>query len=175
MILHFDFSIMRCDNKVHHLLKSYNLVAILPLAIVHTMGNLFTNMNLGKVVVSFTHTFKAMKPFFLILLSAMFLGEKSMDNITLFSVRTIMSQVYPHLPASCCPLPFVKPFSCAEIKKATGGFNGIITAHSDGSAYKALFQGSLVVVVKELRIFNEVKDAFNEEVQLLMRLHHQLL
>ncbi|KAL5714181.1 holo-[acyl-carrier-protein] synthase [Ranunculus cassubicifolius] len=51
------------------------LVAILPLAIVHTMGNLFTNMSLGKVVVSFTHTIKAMEPFFSVLLSAMFLGE----------------------------------------------------------------------------------------------------
>jgi solute carrier family 35 protein E1 len=51
------------------------LIAILPLAIVHTMGNLFTNMSLGKVAVSFTHTIKAMEPFFSVLLSAMFLGE----------------------------------------------------------------------------------------------------
>ncbi|KAJ1268294.1 hypothetical protein BS78_07G124000 [Paspalum vaginatum] len=51
------------------------LVAILPLAIVHTMGNLFTNMSLGKVAVSFTHTIKAMEPFFSVLLSAVFLGE----------------------------------------------------------------------------------------------------
>ncbi|KAF6155309.1 hypothetical protein GIB67_019835 [Kingdonia uniflora] len=72
-------------------ITSAQLVEIFPLAIVHTMGNLFTNMSLGKVVVSFTHTIKAMKPFFLILLSAMFLGEKSMDNITLFSVIAIMS------------------------------------------------------------------------------------
>lgn len=51
------------------------LVAILPLAMVHTLGNLFTNMSLGKVAVSFTHTIKAMEPFFSVLLSAMFLGE----------------------------------------------------------------------------------------------------
>ncbi|CAN6195465.1 unnamed protein product [Urochloa humidicola] len=51
------------------------LLAILPLAIVHTMGNLFTNMSLGKVAVSFTHTIKAMEPFFSVLLSAVFLGE----------------------------------------------------------------------------------------------------
>ncbi|OVA20741.1 Drug/metabolite transporter [Macleaya cordata] len=51
------------------------LVAILPLAVVHTMGNLFTNMSLGKVAVSFTHTIKAMEPFFSVLLSSMFLGE----------------------------------------------------------------------------------------------------
>ncbi|EOA16960.1 hypothetical protein CARUB_v10005189mg [Capsella rubella] len=51
------------------------LAAILPLAVVHTLGNLFTNMSLGKVSVSFTHTIKAMEPFFSVLLSAMFLGE----------------------------------------------------------------------------------------------------
>eukprot|EP00252_Welwitschia_mirabilis_P017922 TRINITY_DN3998_c0_g1_i1.p1 TRINITY_DN3998_c0_g1~~TRINITY_DN3998_c0_g1_i1.p1 ORF type:complete len:418 (-),score=56.41 TRINITY_DN3998_c0_g1_i1:475-1728(-) len=51
------------------------LLAILPLACVHTLGNLFTNMSLGKVAVSFTHTIKAMEPFFSVLLSALFLGE----------------------------------------------------------------------------------------------------
>ncbi|KAL8097946.1 phosphoenolpyruvate/phosphate translocator 1, chloroplastic-like [Apium graveolens] len=51
------------------------LLAILPLAAVHTLGNLFTNMSLGKVSVSFTHTIKAMEPFFSVVLSAMFLGE----------------------------------------------------------------------------------------------------
>ncbi|KAK1322598.1 hypothetical protein QJS10_CPA03g00365 [Acorus calamus] len=56
-------------------ISSSQLVAILPLAIVHTLGNLFTNMSLGKVAVSFTHTIKAMEPFFSVVLSAMFLGE----------------------------------------------------------------------------------------------------
>ncbi|XP_010251200.1 PREDICTED: phosphoenolpyruvate/phosphate translocator 1, chloroplastic-like [Nelumbo nucifera] len=51
------------------------LLAILPLAMVHTLGNLFTNMSLGKVAVSFTHTIKAMEPFFSVVLSALFLGE----------------------------------------------------------------------------------------------------
>ncbi|KAI9085769.1 hypothetical protein K1719_032183 [Acacia pycnantha] len=51
------------------------LAAILPLAMVHTLGNLFTNLSLGKVAVSFTHTIKAMEPFFLVVLSAIFLGE----------------------------------------------------------------------------------------------------
>ncbi|KHG29603.1 Phosphoenolpyruvate/phosphate translocator 1, chloroplastic -like protein [Gossypium arboreum] len=117
------------------------LAAILPLAVVHTLGNLFTNMSLGKVAVSFTHTIKAMEPFFSVVLSAMFLGEvgcasrcdyalvldnnttsdpprtrvlapkiyfvpmttlfmcntflilESMDNITLFSIITIMSLI----------------------------------------------------------------------------------
>ncbi|XP_022735620.1 triose phosphate/phosphate translocator, non-green plastid, chloroplastic-like [Durio zibethinus] len=51
------------------------LAVILPLAVVHTLGNLFTNMSLGKVAISFTHTIKAMEPFFSVVLSAMFLGE----------------------------------------------------------------------------------------------------
>ncbi|XP_065875549.1 triose phosphate/phosphate translocator, non-green plastid, chloroplastic-like [Euphorbia lathyris] len=51
------------------------LAAILPLAVVHVLGNLFTNMSLGKVAVSFTHTIKAMEPLFSVVLSAMFLGE----------------------------------------------------------------------------------------------------
>uniref|UniRef100_A0A164VZ33 Sugar phosphate transporter domain-containing protein n=1 Tax=Daucus carota subsp. sativus TaxID=79200 RepID=A0A164VZ33_DAUCS len=88
------------------------LLAILPLAAVHTLGNLFTNMSLGKVSVSFTHTIKAMEPFFSVVLAGfwsamasnltnqsrnvlskkfMVKKEESLDNITLFSIITIMS------------------------------------------------------------------------------------
>ncbi|KAK4781875.1 hypothetical protein SAY86_015977 [Trapa natans] len=52
------------------------LAAILPLAIAHTMGNLLTNISLGKVAVSFTHTIKAMEPFFTVVLASLFIGEK---------------------------------------------------------------------------------------------------
>jgi len=41
-----------------------NLKMVLPLAMIHTLGNLLTNISLGKVAVSFTHTIKAMEPFF---------------------------------------------------------------------------------------------------------------
>jgi len=51
-------------------------LAILPLAVVHTLGNSFTNVSLGAVAVSFTHTIKAMEPFFSVLLSSLFLGER---------------------------------------------------------------------------------------------------
>ncbi|XP_038889392.1 phosphoenolpyruvate/phosphate translocator 2, chloroplastic-like [Benincasa hispida] len=50
--------------------------AILPLAVAHTMGNILTNVSLGRVAVSFTHTIKAMEPFFTVLLSALFLAER---------------------------------------------------------------------------------------------------
>ncbi|KAK4753018.1 hypothetical protein SAY87_021816 [Trapa incisa] len=62
------------------------LMAILPLAVVHTLANLFTNMSLGKVSVSFTHTIKAMEPFFTVVLSAMFLGEMP----TIFVVGSLL-------------------------------------------------------------------------------------
>ena len=52
-----------------------SLKAIAPLAIVHTLGNVLTNVSLGKVAVSFTHTIKAMEPFFSVLLSSLFLGD----------------------------------------------------------------------------------------------------
>ncbi|XP_062152847.1 phosphoenolpyruvate/phosphate translocator 2, chloroplastic-like isoform X2 [Alnus glutinosa] len=56
--------------------KDYFFAVILPLAVVHTMGNLLTNISIGKVAVSFTHTIKSMEPFFTVVLSALFLGER---------------------------------------------------------------------------------------------------
>lgn len=35
-----------------------------PLAVVHTLGNMLTNISLGAVAVSFTHTIKALEPMF---------------------------------------------------------------------------------------------------------------
>ncbi|XP_062106884.1 phosphoenolpyruvate/phosphate translocator 2, chloroplastic-like isoform X2 [Humulus lupulus] len=49
--------------------------AILPLVLAHALGNLLTNVSLGKVSVSFTHTIKAMEPFFAVLFSALFFSE----------------------------------------------------------------------------------------------------
>ncbi|XP_022133582.1 phosphoenolpyruvate/phosphate translocator 2, chloroplastic [Momordica charantia] len=57
-------------------IKRSQLSAILPLAIAHTMGNILTNVSLGRVAVSFTHTIKAMEPFFTVLLSFLFLAER---------------------------------------------------------------------------------------------------
>ncbi|CAN6340786.1 unnamed protein product, partial [Urochloa humidicola] len=54
-------------------LKQY--AKLLPLVLIHVLGNVFTNVSLGKVSVSFTHTIKAMEPFFSVLLSVLFLGE----------------------------------------------------------------------------------------------------
>ena len=40
------------------------IVSVLPLAAVHTLGNLLTNVSLGHVAVSFTHTIKARRACF---------------------------------------------------------------------------------------------------------------
>jgi solute carrier family 35, member E1 len=53
------------------------LGAVFPLAAVHTLGNLLTNVSLGMVAVSFTHTIKALEPLFSVVLSALFLGERA--------------------------------------------------------------------------------------------------
>jgi solute carrier family 35 protein E1 len=61
------------------------LLAIFPLALAHSLGNLFTNMSLGKVTVTFTHTVKSMEPFIYVLVSSMLL-RKVTPNHYLFVV-----------------------------------------------------------------------------------------
>ncbi|CAO2193869.1 unnamed protein product [Urochloa humidicola] len=56
-------------------LSAAQLGKIAPLALGHMLGTVFTNMSLGKVAVSFTHTIKASEPLFTVLLSGLFLGE----------------------------------------------------------------------------------------------------
>ena len=46
------------DNAVNAALR-VQVLSVLPLAAVHTLGNLITNVSLGQVAVSFTHTIKA--------------------------------------------------------------------------------------------------------------------
>lgn len=50
---------LRCSDQLCCTIFSIlQILTVLPLAIVHTMGNLFTNVSLGRVAVSFTHTIK---------------------------------------------------------------------------------------------------------------------
>uniref|UniRef100_A0A7S0N4D7 Sugar phosphate transporter domain-containing protein n=1 Tax=Pyramimonas obovata TaxID=1411642 RepID=A0A7S0N4D7_9CHLO len=48
---------------------------IVPLSCMHLLGFLFTNMSLGAVNVSLTHTIKSLEPFFTVVLSWLFLGS----------------------------------------------------------------------------------------------------
>lgn len=55
-------------------IKTTTLVAVLPLGALHLLGFAFTNASLGSVAVSFTHTIKALEPFFTAIFSAIILG-----------------------------------------------------------------------------------------------------
>lgn len=66
---------------VHHLIKPPSMAnpnrlleSVYPLAILHLMGFLTTNMSLGAVNVSLTHTIKSLEPFFTVFLSYLFYG-----------------------------------------------------------------------------------------------------
>ncbi|KAL1553363.1 holo-[acyl-carrier-protein] synthase [Salvia divinorum] len=72
------------------------------LAVGHTLGNLLTNISLGKVAVSFTHTIKAMEPFFTVLLSAIFFGERP----SLWIVSSLVPIVGGVALASCTEVSF---------------------------------------------------------------------
>ncbi|CAL5425564.1 unnamed protein product [Camellia sinensis] len=75
--------------------------------------------------------------------------------------------------SSRCNVSFVRRFSYNDIKRATDGFRWIIDNSSHGAVYKAKFEDGRVALVKEIRDFDEAKDAFYREVQLLGRLHHR--
>ncbi|KAI3800161.1 hypothetical protein L1987_35471 [Smallanthus sonchifolius] len=59
------------------------------------MGNLLTNISLGKVAISFIHTLKAMELFFTVVFSVLLLSEErakpGQEAVNLFSVMTIIS------------------------------------------------------------------------------------
>ncbi|XP_061366825.1 phosphoenolpyruvate/phosphate translocator 1, chloroplastic-like [Gastrolobium bilobum] len=107
------------------------LAAILPLALVHTLGNLFTNMSLGMVSVSFTHTIKAMEPFFSVILSAMFLGEMP----TAWVVATL--------------LPIVGGVALASVTEASFNWAGFWSAMASNLANQYRNVLSKKVMVKE--------------------------
>ncbi|CAN0890324.1 Triose phosphate/phosphate translocator, non-green plastid, chloroplastic [Linum grandiflorum] len=107
------------------------LGAILPLAMVHTLGNLFTNMSLGKVAVSFTHTIKAMEPFFSVLLSAMFLGE------------------FPSLWVVSSLLPIVGGVALASMTEASFNWAGFWTAMASNVTNQSRNVLSKKVMVKK--------------------------
>ncbi|XP_044477660.1 phosphoenolpyruvate/phosphate translocator 1, chloroplastic-like [Mangifera indica] len=107
------------------------LAAILPLALVHTLGNLFTNMSLGKVAVSFTHTIKATEPFFSVVLSAMFLGELP----TLWVVSSLV--------------PIVGGVALASVTEASFNWAGFLSAMASNLANQSRNVLSKKVMVKK--------------------------
>ncbi|MCO5607288.1 hypothetical protein L7F22_061481 [Adiantum nelumboides] len=111
--------------------SSSQLLAILPLACVHTLGNLFTNMSLGKVAVSFTHTIKAMEPFFSVLLSALFMGE------------------YPSLLVLASLVPIVGGVALASLTEASFNWAGFLSAMASNVTFQSRNVLSKKLMVKK--------------------------
>ncbi|CAI5472925.1 unnamed protein product [Closterium sp. Yama58-4] len=116
------------------------LLAILPLALVHTMGNAFTNVSLGKVAVSFTHTIKALEPFFSVTLSALLLGEQ------------------PTLPVILALMPIVGGVALASATEASFNWAGFLSAMASNLTFQ-----SRNVLSKKLMI---KKDASLDNINL---------
>ncbi|EIE22016.1 Tpt phosphate/phosphoenolpyruvate translocator [Coccomyxa subellipsoidea C-169] len=95
------------------------IISVLPLAVVHTLGNLLTNVSLGQVAVSFTHTIKAMEPFFSVLLSALFLGES------------------PSIPIVLSLLPVVGGVALASATEATFNWAGFLAAMGSNITFQS--------------------------------------
>eukprot|EP00270_Netrium_digitus_P000498 TRINITY_DN10552_c0_g1_i1.p1 TRINITY_DN10552_c0_g1~~TRINITY_DN10552_c0_g1_i1.p1 ORF type:complete len:418 (+),score=75.61 TRINITY_DN10552_c0_g1_i1:193-1446(+) len=107
------------------------LLAIVPLACVHTLGNLFTNMSLGKVAVSFTHTIKALEPFFSVLLSSLFLGET------------------PTLTVVLSLVPIVAGVSLASATEASFNWAGFLSAMASNVTFQSRNVLSKKLMVKK--------------------------
>ncbi|KIZ04506.1 hypothetical protein MNEG_3456 [Monoraphidium neglectum] len=86
------------------------LKSIVPLAVIHVLGNVLTNVSLGKVAVSFTHTVKAMEPFFSVIMSAIFLGT------------------VPPPPVLLTLVPIVGGVVIASVTEATFNWTGFLSA-----------------------------------------------
>mmetsp|Transcript_4592 Transcript_4592/g.9924 ORF Transcript_4592/g.9924 Transcript_4592/m.9924 type:complete len:399 (+) Transcript_4592:48-1244(+) len=93
--------------------------SVMPLAVVHTLGNLLTNVSLGAVAVSFTHTIKAMEPFFSVLLSALFLGDK------------------PSLPILLCLVPIMGGVAAASMTEASFNWTGFLSAMGSNLTFQS--------------------------------------
>ncbi|KAL6744940.1 phosphate/phosphoenolpyruvate translocator precursor [Haematococcus lacustris] len=92
---------------------------ILPLALVHTLGNTLTNVSLGAVAVSFTHTIKALEPLFSVLLSAVFLGET------------------PHPLVLAALLPIIGGVALASASEATFNWTGFLSAMGSNLTFQS--------------------------------------
>eukprot|EP00803_Ostreobium_quekettii_P001284 evm.model.scf_105.9 EVM.evm.TU.scf_105.9 scf_105:93366-99084(+) len=95
------------------------LTMIFPLACVHTLGNLFTNVSLGRVAVSFTHTIKSLEPFFSVVLSSIFLG----DRPTLLVLLTLF--------------PIVGGVAAASMSEVTFNWGGFLSAMGSNLSFQS--------------------------------------
>ncbi|CAI9280068.1 unnamed protein product [Lactuca saligna] len=71
------------------------------------------------------------------------------------------------------PVIFLRRFSYKTIKRATNDFSRVIATSSNGTSYKARFEGDHAAVVKEIHLIDQEDDFFYREVQILGRLNHR--
>eukprot|EP00887_Chlorella_sp_A99_P002025 scaffold18.g2025.t1 len=95
------------------------VVSVSPLAVVHTLGNSLTNISLGAVAVSFTHTIKALEPFFSVLLSAMFLNDR------------------PSLPVLLSLFPLIGGVALASASEISFTWKGFLSAMGSNLTFQS--------------------------------------
>ncbi|KAG2435509.1 hypothetical protein HYH02_011803 [Chlamydomonas schloesseri] len=112
--------------------------SIYPLAIINVLGNVLTNVSLGHVAVSFTHTVKAMEPFFSVIFSAIFLGD------------------VPPVPVLLTLIPIVGGVVIASLTEATFNWTGFLSAIFSNMTFQ-----SRNVLSKKLMIKKGAVDNMN--------------
>lgn len=86
------------------------LKSVSPLAGINVLGNVLTNVSLRAVAVSFTHTVKALEPFFSVIMSFIFLGT------------------VPTLPVAASLVPIVTGVALASTSELTFNWTGFLAA-----------------------------------------------
>jgi len=86
------------------------LKSVSPLAGIHVLGNVLTNVSLRAVAVSFTHTVKALEPFFSVIMSFIFLGS------------------VPTIPVAASLVPIVVGVALASTSELTFNWTGFLAA-----------------------------------------------
>ena len=91
-------------------IKMESLKTVSPLAGINVLGNVLTNVSLRAVAVSFTHTVKALEPFFSVIMSFIFLGTA------------------PTLPVAASLVPIVTGVALASTSELTFNWTGFLAA-----------------------------------------------
>lgn len=95
------------------------LKSVFPLALIHVLGNVLTNVSLGYVAVSFTHTVKAAEPFFSVIFSALFLGD------------------VPPVPVLFTLIPIVGGVVLTSLSEATFNWPGFLSAIASNITFQS--------------------------------------
>ena len=117
------------------------LKSITPLACIHVLGNVLTNVSLRAVAPSFTHTVKAAEPLFSVILSSIFLGQT------------------PSVPVVFSLLPIIAGVALASTSEITFNWTGFLAALGSNITFqsrnvlskKFMLKGEKHIYIKQLR------------------------